>query len=119
MASACREGIGRIGGARCAGEVPLALIVGVEPEELVAEQRTADAEAPLLAPVLRLVDVGLKGVGVRDLRRQQGVGIRRAEVVVAIVEEELAVELVAAALGDGVDDAAGGASILGGVVRDD
>jgi hypothetical protein len=45
-----------------------------------------------------------------------GEGIGRTPGGVAVGEVELAVELVAAALGDGVDDATSGTTVLSGVV---
>ena len=46
---------------------------------------------------------------------QLGERVLCAPVVVAVVEVELPVKLVGAALGDGVDDSAGGAAVFGGV----
>src|SRR6266478_40599 len=46
----------------------------------------------------------------------EGERVDGSKVAGAVVPEGLAVELVTAALGDGVDHAAGGAAVLGGIV---
>ena len=81
-------------GTGCAGKVSLGLIVGIEPEKFVVNERAADAEAPLLAPVGGLVGNAVVSPRCRWERTEQRVGIcRAAEVVVAVVEEQLAMQI--------------------------
>ena len=111
------EQVVRVGWPGDAGKVALLLIVGIEEEELVADKRAAQAEAPLLAPV------GWLGgnAGVIPCRVRYGEQRVRvtgsAQIDIAVVKEKLAVKFVGAALGHGIDDAACGAAVLRGVVR--
>ena len=112
-----KEGTGSVGFSR-SGEIAVERVVAVEPEELVLLQRAAHVEAPLLAPVLGLVGRGDKAggqcaaVGI-DRGRVVGIVVERTpRTVVAVGEVEDAMQGVGAALGDGVDDAAGGAPEL-------
>src|SRR6185436_4415590 len=90
-------------GPREAGEVPVLLIVVREVERAIGLDRPADAQAELLAVLVRLE------------RGEEVLGLER---IVAQEVEALAVDLVGPRSGDGVDRAAGGAAELGGEVAD-
>ena len=84
-------------------------------EQLVFLDRPADGEAGNLAHIGRLIGIGDERSG-GILGREKRKRIHRAPGVVAIIEVRLPVKGVGAALGNGVDDAAGRAAVLGGVV---
>src|SRR5262249_3637366 len=105
----------RISDSRRSREVPLLLVIRIEPEELVFDDCSTDSETPLLAPILRLV--WIRNECPVLTRSQEGEWVGRAPIVVAIVEECLSVQLVGSALGHGVDHAARSASVFCGIVR--
>src|ERR1043166_9163695 len=80
-------------------------------KRLVAHERAADGEARLLR-VLRRERVGHR-------QAADGQRARRRPVLVAVEVEQLAVDVVAAALGDGFDDRADAADVLRVVLRAD
>jgi len=118
--SCVRRGVeeGRVARGADTGEVAEELVEREEEEELVAKNRTANSDSHLLAPILRLEDLAREadrvGLGLDGMGRE---GILCAPASVPIVEVRLSVDLICAALGNGVDDAARGATILNGVVR--
>src|SRR5712692_1763627 len=99
-----------------AWEVSCVTVKRKEEEEFVFEGGATDPAAPNLADVH-----GLIGKSRENARRSLGEdfceGVGGAPVVVAIVEVGLTVVLICAALSDRVDDGAGGAAVLGGIVR--
>src|SRR6185369_1942289 len=110
-----REERRRIARHRRSREVSSLLVVVQEVEQLVFLERTAEAGAELLPPILRLdADRREHAIDELLLRRER---VRRAPLVVANVVEPLARHRIGAALGDGVDDATGRAAVLGRVIR--
>jgi len=106
-----REECCRSVGAGDAGEIALILIVCEEPEELVFAQGATCIEAPLFAHVGRLERRGDEFAG-GGAGGDGGERIGSAPGAVAVVEKKLAVNVVAAALRHGVDDASSGASVF-------
>src|SRR5579871_5019807 len=93
------------------------LIVGVLPEELVLDESSACAEAPDSARIGWLVGRRCEGIAARGVLRAYGVvgvGIVGSPVGFPVVEVGRAMNFVAAAVGDRVDDATGCASIFSG-----
>src|ERR1035441_7347885 len=86
------------------------LIVGIDPEELVLDERSAGRETVNLAQVLRFEMDGRTGVA--DQQWLRGEIVHGVPVTFAIPEVGLAVDLVGAALRDGGNDASGGAAVL-------
>ncbi len=102
--------------ARGHGGIVAALrIEGEEVEKFVSNDGAAEGCAELLAAIERLDFFG-RPVTVRLLHGHHGEGVGGAQGVVTHVVEDLAVQLVPAATGDGVDHGTGGAAILGGEV---
>jgi hypothetical protein len=90
---------------------------GEKEEEFVAKNRAADAESELTTQVgglERLNGVGDGAAG--GLNRVGDVGILCSPCTIAVVIVALTVQGVRSALGDGVDDATGGAAVFNGVV---
>src|ERR1035437_2372738 len=86
------------------------LVIGIDPEELVLDQRPADREAINLAQIFWL-DVR-SDIDATHQGGDEGVVVHGRPFAFAIPEIGLPVELVGAALGDRGDDAAGGAPVL-------
>ena len=84
-------------------------------EELVLDDGTADGGAKLVLDLDRLQQ---EQRVVRGESLELVVGVKRVEAGRAVVVEGVAVELVGAGLGDGVDDAAGGLAKLGRIAGD-
>ncbi len=105
----------RIGRRRNAGKIACLLVVAEEEEHLVLLDRPADRPAELLTAILRLhLDCGAHAIHEHVLRLER---VGRPPLVVAKEVEARSVELVRPALGHSVHDSAGGAAVLGRVVR--
>src|ERR1035437_5132222 len=105
------EGPGRIRNPNY-GEDAGMLIISIDPEELILDQRPACCEAIDLAHVLRLdrCRVILASGGIVD--RYLGIIVVGCPFALAIPEIGLAVNMVGAAIGDRRNDSSGGASVL-------
>src|ERR1035438_6878908 len=86
------------------------LVIGIDPEELVLDQRPTGSEAINLAQILWF-DVRFDIDAIHQ-GGDEGVVIHGIPVAFTVIEIGLTVELVCAALGDRGDDAASGAAVL-------
>ena len=88
------------------------LIVGIDPEELILDQRPACGEAIDLAQIFRLDIRGDVGVCGGTVLRNLGIIVVGCPLALAIPEIGLPVQMVGAAIGDGGDDASSSAAVL-------
>src|SRR5262245_65480821 len=92
-------------------------VIGHEPEQLVFNERSTNAKAPAVALVGGLEIDRSKHAGGGSRHLDRGELVRGAKIVVATVVIRFAVNVIAPALGHGVDHAAGRTHVFGRGIR--